>query len=81
MAVTPRLSAAWQHAFDDVTPVATLAYGIAIGRAFFTESQFSLERDASKLGFLHSHRKVLTFGVGRAHVAKSCRLNSRGRGR
>ena len=27
MLVTPHLSAAWQHAFDDVTPDAALAFG------------------------------------------------------
>jgi leucyl/phenylalanyl-tRNA--protein transferase len=26
-------------------------YGVAVGRVFFTESQFSLERDTSKIGF------------------------------
>ena len=45
MAVTPRLSAAWQHAFSDVTPVATLAF--ASGSPDFRIAGVPLARDSA----------------------------------
>ncbi len=37
-------------------------YGVAIGRVFFTESQFSHERDTSKLGFSVFNRHLAEWG-------------------
>ena len=37
-------------------------YGVAIGRVFFTESQFSHESDASKLGFAVLNRHLAAWG-------------------
>jgi outer membrane autotransporter protein len=45
MAVMPRLSAAWQHAFDDVRPVATLAF--ASGSPEFGILGVPLARDSA----------------------------------
>ena len=45
MAVMPRLSAGWQHAFDDVTPVATLAF--ASGTPGFGITGAPLARDSA----------------------------------
>jgi leucyl/phenylalanyl-tRNA---protein transferase len=60
--ITPRImrayaelyDAGYVHSFEVWNEAGALVgggYGVAIGRAFFTESQFSLERDTSKLGF------------------------------
>jgi leucyl/phenylalanyl-tRNA---protein transferase len=60
--ITPRImrmyaelyDAGYVHSFEVWNESGALVgggYGVAIGRAFFTESQFSLERDTSKLGF------------------------------
>jgi leucyl/phenylalanyl-tRNA--protein transferase len=60
--ITPRImrayaalyDAGYVHSFEVWNEGGALVgggYGVAIGRAFFTESQFSLERDTSKLGF------------------------------
>lgn len=40
-------------------------YGMAVGRAFFGESMFSLRRDASKIALAHlcSHLQRLEFGI------------------
>jgi leucyl/phenylalanyl-tRNA--protein transferase len=60
--ITPRImrayadlyDAGYVHSFEVWNESGTLAgggYGVAIGRMFFTESQFSHERNTSKLGF------------------------------
>jgi leucyl/phenylalanyl-tRNA--protein transferase len=38
------------------------AYGLAVGRAFFTESQFHTARDASKVGFAVLNRHLQAWG-------------------
>lgn len=45
MALTPRVSAAWQHAFGDVTPTAALSFQ-TIGTAF-TIAGVPIARDAA----------------------------------
>jgi outer membrane autotransporter protein len=47
MILTPRLSAAWQHAFDDVTPAAALAF--ASGGSNFTITGVPLAQDSALL--------------------------------
>jgi leucyl/phenylalanyl-tRNA--protein transferase len=60
--ITPRImhayatlyDAGYAHSFEVWNEEGALVgggYGVAIGRAFFTESQFSLEPNTSKLGF------------------------------
>jgi leucyl/phenylalanyl-tRNA--protein transferase len=60
--ITPRImhvyaelyDAGYVHSFEVWNESGALVgggYGVALRRAFFTESQFSLERDTSKLGF------------------------------
>jgi leucyl/phenylalanyl-tRNA---protein transferase len=60
--ITPRIMRAYAelydaghvHSFEVWNEAGALVgggYGVAIGRTFFTESQFSLERDTSKIGF------------------------------
>ena len=60
--ITPRImrifaelhDAGYVHSFEVWNEGGALVgggYGVAIGRVFFTESQFSLERDTSKIGF------------------------------
>ena len=45
MALAPRLSAAWQHAFDEVTPAAALAF--ASGGPDFNIAGVPLARDSA----------------------------------
>ena len=47
MVLVPRLSAAWQHAFDEVTPAAALAF--ASGGASFTIAGVPLAQDSALL--------------------------------
>ena len=60
--ITPRImrafadlyDAGYVHSFEVWNPEGALVgggYGVALGGVFFTESQFSLERDTSKFGF------------------------------
>ena len=60
--ITPRIMRAYADLFDagyvhsfevwnDGGALVGGGYGVAVGGAFFTESQFSLERDTSKVGF------------------------------
>lgn len=60
--ITPRVIVAYRalheaghaHSVEVWTPEGELAggaYGVAVGRAFFTESQFTRARDSSKFGF------------------------------
>jgi leucyl/phenylalanyl-tRNA---protein transferase len=53
------------HSFEVWNEQGTLVgggYGVAIGRVFFTESQFSHESDASKLGFAVLNRHLAEWG-------------------
>ena len=53
------------HSFEAWTPEGQLVgglYGVAIGKAFFGESMFSLERDASKVVFVHVARQLERWG-------------------
>ena len=57
--------AGYVHSFEVWNEQGTLVgggYGVAIGRAFFTESQFSYESDASKLGFAVLNRHLAEWG-------------------
>lgn len=60
--ITPRVMRAFAHLYDagdvhsfevwnDKGALVGGGYGVAIGRTFFTESQFSLEPNTSKIGF------------------------------
>ena len=53
------------HSFEAWTREGRLVgglYGVAIGRCFFGESMFSLERDASKVVFVHVARQLEHWG-------------------
>lgn len=61
--ITPRIMRAYADMFDagyahsfevwnERKELVGGGYGVAVGSVFFTESQFSVERDTSKLGFL-----------------------------
>ena len=70
--ITPRIRSLFQDAHDDgyahsveVWDGDTLvagAYGLAVGRVFFTESQFHTIRDASKVGFGVLNRHLQAWG-------------------
>jgi leucyl/phenylalanyl-tRNA---protein transferase len=58
-------SLGWAHSFEswrDGRLVGGL-YGVAIGEAFFGESMFSLESDASKVAFVHAVGFLSTLGI------------------
>lgn len=71
--ITPQMSAAYQrlHAAGFAHSVETWLdgrlvgglYGLALGRVFFGESMFSLERDASKVAFKQLVDRALALGV------------------
>jgi leucyl/phenylalanyl-tRNA--protein transferase len=71
--ITPQMSAAYQrlHAAGFAHSVETWLdgrlvgglYGLALGRVFFGESMFSLERDASKVAFKQLIDRSLALGV------------------
>jgi leucyl/phenylalanyl-tRNA--protein transferase len=57
--------AGYVHSFEVWNEQGTLVgggYGVACGRVFFTESQFSYESDASKLGFAVLNRHLAEWG-------------------
>ncbi|WP_028534880.1 leucyl/phenylalanyl-tRNA--protein transferase [Paludibacterium yongneupense] len=59
-------AAGYAHSFEtwvDEKLVGGL-YGVSLGGVFFGESMFSLERDASKLAFVHMARHLSGCGVG-----------------
>ncbi len=71
--ITPKMQSLFMHAhteghahsvevWDDDTLVGGV-YGLAVGRVFFTESQFHTARDASKVGFavLNRHLQAWNF--------------------
>ena len=71
--ITPRIMRAYAdlfdagivHSFETWNADGTLVgggYGVAIGNVFFTESQFSRERDTSKLGFAVLNRHLAGWG-------------------
>jgi leucyl/phenylalanyl-tRNA---protein transferase len=71
--ITPRIMRAFArlheaghaHSFEVWSPDGDLVgggYGLAVGRVFFTESQFSRVRDASKVGFASLNRHLAEWG-------------------
>ena len=70
--ITPRVRALFDDAHEDghahsveVSEDKTLVggiYGLAVGRVFFTESQFHTARDASKVGFAVLNRHLQAWG-------------------
>jgi leucyl/phenylalanyl-tRNA--protein transferase len=71
--ITPRIMRAYAalfdaghaHSFEVWNSDGALVgggYGVAIGNVFFTESQFSHERDTSKFGFASLNRHLATWG-------------------
>jgi leucyl/phenylalanyl-tRNA--protein transferase len=71
--ITPRImrayadlyDAGYVHSFEVWNAEGALVgggYGVALGRVFFTESQFSLESDTSKLGFTVLNQHLADWG-------------------